>query len=333
MATAQQLKALLQSYSEADGEMFVSVALQIAAHEARTGKGKYASEIKHLVDEIKGKQRAAKLGGSVPMARPTGELATLLSATYPQTKLSEMVLAPDQRLSLGLVIREYRQQSKLREHGLSARRKLLLVGPPGVGKTMTSWALAGELKLPHFTVQLHSLITKYMGETAAKLFAVFQAMRHTQGVYLFDEFDAIGSMRAGGQDVGEIRRVLNSFLQFLEQDDSDSLIVAATNLEDILDEDLFRRFDDVIRYHLPTEVELREMIANRLAAFHVPSDQLRQMASQAQGLSHADLCRACDEAAKAAVLDNRRDIALDDLQQAIRTRQERRRTVKSMTMP
>lgn len=328
MATAQQLKALLQSYSEADGEMFVSVALQIAAHEARTGKGKFASEIKSLVDEIKGKQRSAKLGGSVPIARPTGELATLLSATYPHTKLSEMVLAQDQRQSLELVIREYRQQNKLREHGFSARRKLLLVGPPGVGKTMTSWALAGELRLPHFTVQLHSLITKYMGETAAKLFAVFEAMRHTQGVYLFDEFDAIGSMRAGGQDVGEIRRVLNSFLQFLEQDDSDSLIVAATNLEEILDDALFRRFDDVIRYRLPTEDELRELIANRLAAFQVQSDDLSLMAGLAQGLSHAEICRACDEAAKAAVLDDRRQIALADVQQAIRMRQERRRTVK-----
>lgn len=328
MATAQQLKALLQSYSEADGEMFVSVALQIAAHEARTGKGKFASEIKSLVDEIKGKQRSAKLGGSVPIARPIGELATLLSATYPHTKLAEMVLAPEQKESLELVIREYRQQGKLREHGLSARRKLLLVGPPGVGKTMTSWALAGELKLPHFTVQLHSLITKYMGETAAKLFAVFEAMRHTQGVYLFDEFDAIGSMRTGSNDVGEIRRVLNSFLQFLEQDDSDSLIVAATNLEEILDDALFRRFDDVIRYHLPTESELRDLIANRLAAFQVDNDELSQMATLAQGLSHAEICRACDEAAKIAVLDDRRNIARKDVQRAIRLRQERKRTVK-----
>lgn len=328
MATAQQLKALLQSYSEADGEMFVSVALQIAAHEARTGKGKFASEIKQLVDEIKGKQRSSRLGGSVPITRPTGELATLLSATYPHTKLAEMILAPQQRESLELVIREYRQQEKLREHGLSARRKLLLVGPPGVGKTMTSWALAGELKLPHFTVQLHSLITKYMGETAAKLFAVFEAMRHTRGVYLFDEFDAIGSMRAGSNDVGEIRRVLNSFLQFLEQDNSDSLIVAATNLEEILDEALFRRFDDVIRYHLPIETELRDLIANRLAAFQIDSEELCQMATLAQGLSHAEICRACDEAAKVAVLDDRRKIAREDVQRAIRLRQERKRSVR-----
>lgn len=328
MATAQQLKALLQSYSEADGEMFVSVALQIAAHEARTGKGKFASEIKRLVDEIKGKQRESKIGGSVPISRPTGELATLLSATYPRTRLSEMVLASEQRESLELVIREYRQQNKLREHGLSARRKLLLVGPPGVGKTMTSWALAGELKLPHFTVQLHSLITKFMGETAAKLFAIFEAMRHTRGVYLFDEFDAIGSMRAGSNDVGEIRRVLNSFLQFLEQDDSDSVIVAATNLEDLLDDALFRRFDDVLRYRLPNELELQDLISNRLAAFQFCESETKALAAQAVGLSHAEISRACDEAAKIAVLDDRRTIAETDLRRSIQFRLERRRSSK-----
>jgi SpoVK/Ycf46/Vps4 family AAA+-type ATPase len=328
MATAQQLKALLQSYSEADGEMFVSVALQIAAHEARSGRDKFASELKQLVDEIKGKQRTAKVGGAVPIARPTGELATLLSATYPHTKLSEMVLAPIQRDSLEQIIREYRQQSKLREHGLSAKRKILLVGPPGVGKTMTSWTLAGELKLPHFTVQLHSLITKYMGETAAKLFAIFESMRHTRGVYLFDEFDAIGSMRAGNNDVGEIRRVLNSFLQFLEQDDSDSLVIAATNLEEILDDALFRRFDDVIRYKMPTECELTSLISNRLAAFQIADVDLLQVAHAAIGLSHAEICRACDESAKMAVLNDRRYILIDDLLRAIGSRQERKRTMR-----
>lgn len=328
MATAQQLKALLQSYSEADGEMFVSVALQIAAHEAKAGKGRLATEIKRLVDDIKIKHKEAKVGGSVPISRPAGELASLLSATYPGTKLSEMVLAPEQRRSLELVLHEYRQQSKLREHGLSARRKLLLVGPPGVGKTMTSWALAGELKLPHFTVQLHSLITKFMGETAAKLFAIFESMRHTRGVYLFDEFDAIGSMREGSNDVGEIRRVLNSFLQFLEQDESDSLIVAATNLEAILDDALFRRFDDYIRYELPKAPELVLLIENRLAAFSLDQRSIQKASSMAEGLSHAEVCRACDQAAKIAVLADRRKIGPNDLACAIATLSKRKQAVK-----
>ena len=168
-----------------------------------------------------------------------------------------MVLAEPARKSLERVIVEYRQQAKLRSHGLSARRKLLLVGRPGCGKTMTASALAGELNLPLLSVRLDGLITQYLGESAAKLRQVFDSMTVKCGVYLFDEFDAIGSDRARPNEVGEIRRVLNSFLQFVEADDSDSLILAATNQVEVLDPALFRRFDVRLRIdhqHFPSYV-------------------------------------------------------------------------------
>jgi SpoVK/Ycf46/Vps4 family AAA+-type ATPase len=305
MATAEQVKALLKSYSEGEGEHFVSVALQIAAHVARTGKGKLAQELRDLVEEIKKKQAAGKISGAVPIARPTGELAGLLAVSYPKTRLSEMVLAADTQEQLHRVIREFRSQDKLREHALSARRKLLLVGPPGCGKTMTAAALAGEFKLPLFSVQLHGLITKYMGETAAKLHLVFDAMTQTRGMYFFDEFDAIGTDRGSRNDVGEIRRVLNSFLQFLEQDDSDSLILAATNYEAMLDEALFRRFDDVIRYHRPSSEEVDALVRNRLSKLLVARPNWRTIREAAAGLSHAEIARACDDAAKDCILRDR----------------------------
>lgn len=324
MATAEQVKALLRSYSDADGEQFLSVAMQIAAHAARTGKAKLAEELKDIVQEVRRKQTTQRIGGAVPIARPPGELAGLLTATYPAVRLSEMVVSPSIRKQLNKIIREYKQKSRLREHGLTPRRKLLLVGPPGCGKTMTSRALAGELKLPHLAVQLHGLITKFMGETAAKLHSVFELMPKTRGVYLFDEFDAIGVERGAGNDVGEIRRVLNSFLQFLEQDDSDSIIIAATNLASMLDEALFRRFDDVIRYERPTGDEIQELMRNRLARFGLGEDDLLQAIDAAAGLSHADICQACDEAAKEAVLKESDQVELELLKDAIQQRQERR---------
>lgn len=186
-------------------------------------------------------------------------MADLVAASYPKTRLSDMVLPDAAKQSLERVVTEYREQPKLRSHGLSARRKLLLIGPPGSGKTMTASTLAGELKLPLLSVRLDGLITKFLGESAAKLRQVFDAMSPTWGVYLFDEFDAIGSDRTRPNEVGEMRRVLNSFLQFLEADESDSLILAATNNENVLDPALFRRFDDVIRYMLPSPEEAQEL--------------------------------------------------------------------------
>ena len=321
MATAEQVKALLKSYGEGNGEHFASVALQIAADAARGGKGQLAQQLRDMVDDIKRKQAAGKIGGAVPIARPTGELASILSASYPQTRLSEMVLSREPGTALQRVLHEYRFQSRLREYGYSARRKLLLVGPPGCGKTLTASAMAGELKFPLFTVQLHGLITKFMGETAAKLHLIFDAMKETQGVYFFDEFDAIGTDRGAKNDVGEIRRVLNSFLQFLEQDDSDSVVIAATNYKAMLDDALFRRFDDVIRYDRPDSEQTAALIRNRLRVFLDARLAWQKINKAAAGLSHAEIARACDDAAKDCILHDRGKVTTAMLLATLRDRQ------------
>jgi len=319
MATAQQIKALVRSYTEGDEDRFLSIAMQIASHAARTGKDTLAKELRDLVDEAK-RRRSESQGHSLPLARAKGELAGLVTASYPKTQLTEMVLAPQSRERLDRVVTEYRQTEKIRSHGLSPRRKLLLEGPPGCGKTMTASALAGELHLPLLFVQLHSLITKFMGETAAKLHLIFDAMTETRGVYLFDEFDAIGGHRGAGNDVGEIRRVLNSFLQFLERDDSDSIIVAVTNFSEMLDKALFRRFDDVIHYELPSDSMRRALLENRLVLFDTRRVNWDKVLEASSGLSHADVVRACDDAVKDAILRDRRAISTRALESALKLR-------------
>ncbi|MFO0999550.1 MAG: AAA family ATPase [Planctomycetaceae bacterium] len=323
MASSEQVRALLKSHLSGDREHFVSVALQIAASAARSGDGKLAKELRDLADRIKAQQENGSSAKSVPIAKPSGELAGLLSVSYPKTRLSEMVLAEETRALLENVKLEYKATDRLQSHGLSPRRKLLLVGPPGCGKTMTASVLAGELNLPLFNVQLHGLITKYMGETAAKLHLIFQAMIQTRGVYFFDEFDAIGAERGTGNDVGEIRRVLNSFLQFLEQDDSDSLILAATNHITMLDDALFRRFDDVIQYLPPTESQFKLLVQNRLSHFVSKRIGWKELWKTAESLSHAEICRACDDAAKTHVLRETESIGTEALNVALQHRRKK----------
>jgi SpoVK/Ycf46/Vps4 family AAA+-type ATPase len=320
MATAEQIKGLLRSYIAGDGDQFLTISMQVAAHEARRGNTNLARELRDLIDQAKRQASLPPPRPAVPIARPSGELADLVAVSYPKTRLSDMVLPDPTRSSLNRVLDEYRQQDRLRSHGLSARRKLLLVGPPGSGKTMTASALAGELKLPLLVVRLDAVITKYMGETAAKLRQIFDAMVATKGVYLFDEFDAIGSDRARRNDVGEIRRVLNSFLQFLEADDSDSLIVAATNYRGLLDAALFRRFDDVVRYGEPAPAHVEALLRNRLNSFDLTHVVWGKVAGRAKGLSYAEIARAAGEAAKAAILSDRTAITTDDLLAALSER-------------
>jgi SpoVK/Ycf46/Vps4 family AAA+-type ATPase len=329
MATAEQLKALLRSYAEGDGERFLTVSMQLAAHVARKGQTKLAQELRDLIDQARERAAAPPANRAVPLARLPGELGDLFAASYPKTRLVDMVLAPLTRECLQHVVTQYRQQGKLRVHGLSARRKLLLVGPSGSGKTMTAAALAGELHLPLLAVRLDGLITKFMGETAAKLRLVFVAMSQTRGVYLFDEFDAIGGDRARPNEVGEMRRVLNSFLQFLEADDSDSLILAATNHEEMLDPALFRRFDDVIRYGLPTSEQTEELIRNRLNLFRLDRVDWDRIRQAAESLSCAEIARASDEAAKEAILADLHEISTESLQSALQEGRQIRVCVQS----
>lgn len=325
MATAEQVKALIRSFTEGDDDRFRSVAMQIASHFAKKGSVQLAQELRTLIDQAR-TQSTASQPRAVPIAKPAGELAGLVTASYPNTRLADMVLPELVEKRLGEVVHQYRQRDRLRSHGLSPKRKILLVGPPGCGKTMTASALAGECQLPLMFVQLHSLITKYMGETAAKLHLVFDAMSQTRGIYLFDEFDAIGSTRSARNDVGEVRRILNSFLQFMERDDSDSIVVAATNFVGMLDEALFRRFDDVILYGAPDAKMIEALIKNRLSSFDIVELQWKRVATAARGLSHADVTRACDDAAKDAVLSESRLITTENLAKSLLSRRQMHRS-------
>lgn len=331
MAKAEQIKALIRSHSEGDDTRFYAVAMQVAAQAARSGHGNFAQELRAVVDKAKAQSKAAARGiapanapRAVPLAQPRGELSGLLSVVYPKTRLATMALQPPLRERLDRVVREQRQRQLLQAHGFSPLRKLLLVGPPGTGKTMTASALAGELGLPLFSIQLDGLITKFLGETAAKLRLVFEATVRTRGVYLFDEFDALGSQRGSGNDVGEIRRVLNSFLQFLEQDDSESLLIGATNHVGLLDEALFRRFDSVLDYALPSAEIATKVMKGRLALLDTSQVAWSEVADAAAGLSHAELARGCEQAAKDALLENTTAVATSELVNALRERRAMR---------
>lgn len=323
MSTARHILALLKSHVEGEEQQFYSAALQMAAHEARQGHSKLAQEIRELIDQAKARKSVIeKQSDPIPLVQPKGDLANLVSVRYPDTRLSDMILTSDLDFRLRRVLTEQRQGKRLREHNLMPRRKLLLVGPPGSGKTMTAEALAGELKLPLFTTLYDSLLGKFMGETASRLKLIFEAMIITKGVYFFDEFDAIGTQRHNSNDVGEIRRILNSFLMFLENDRGNSLILAATNHPQLLDKALFRRFDDVIKYKFPDDNIIRELIESRLITFKIGWQDWSEIIDRANGLTQAEIVRATEEAAKQAVLSRSRKVSENSLISAIMERKD-----------
>jgi len=296
MANADQLKALIKTHYDGDFEKFTTISLQVAAHEAHLGHSMLANDIRNIVD----KSKITKL-----RLKPFNQnLEGLILKVEPFERLSDLIVSDVISERIERIINEYIQVEKLRRHNLENRRKILLSGPPGTGKTMTASIIANELELPLYVILMDKMVTKFMGETSAKLRQVFDAIEEKQGVYLFDEFDAIGTNRSKDNDVGEMRRVLNSFLQFIEHDNSDSLIIAATNNLGLLDEALFRRFDDVLHYQLPSDTEKFLLLENRLGNYAGKFD-LNSIVDKLDNLSHAEISKACSDAIKESVLNDK----------------------------
>lgn len=293
MATANQLKMLVKSHFEENNEKFNTIALQIAAHEARLGHINLANDIRKIIESSKNNKPRLKNIDS--------NLQGLFLEIYPQERLSDLVVSPQIKERIERIIHEFTYKDKLLKHNLENRRKILFSGNPGTGKTMTASIIANELKLPIYVVLMDKIVTKYMGETSAKLRQIFDFIKDVPAVYLFDEFDAIGGQRGKDNEVGEMRRVLNSFLQFLERDHSDSLIIAATNNLELLDQALFRRFDDVIRYQLPTDNEKLQLLKNRLNG-NLSNKEIKDLLPELTSLSHAEINQACLDVIKTSVI-------------------------------
>lgn len=323
MGATEQIKSLIKHFGEGDDERFISSALQIAASEAQKGHTALAQELKSLIDKARTKrtQPFADRGKTIPILPSQRDLKELLDVFQPVIKLKDMVLDSNTRSSLEKLIEEQNNWQLLLQYNLQPKRKLLLTGPPGCGKSMTSQAIAGELGIPVFIVRLDGLVSKFMGESIAKLRVIFDAMVNHRGVYLFDEFDSIGSHRNQGHDVGEIKRVLNSFLINIEKDQSNSIIICATNLPDMLDKALFRRFDEVIEFPLPSATEIQAMLTRQLQAFKFEQAvDFHSISKQFSGLNFSDIVRASEETIKSMILSGKTKLHAQDLIDALSKR-------------
>lgn len=315
MATATQIKSLIKSHFEDNNERFNTVALQVAAHEAKLGHTTLANEIRKIIEIGKNKK---------PILRNLDpNLQSLFLEIIPTEYLSDLVVSTQIRKRIERIIGEFTHRDKLLRYNLENRRKILFSGHPGTGKTMTASVIANELHLPIYVVLMDKIVTKYMGETSAKLRQIFDFIENVPAVYLFDEFDAIGGQRGKDNEVGEMRRVLNSFLQFIERDHSDSLIIAATNNLELLDQALFRRFDDVIHYQLPTDAEKKQLLKNRLNG-NLSNNDINLILPELDSLSHAEINQACLDAIKESIIEDSK-ISPESL---IKTIQERKSAYK-----
>ena len=240
--------------------------------------------------------------------------------------LDDLVVGAEVMGAIESIISENRAADKIRSYGLRPSDRILLCGPPGTGKTLTAQVIATALGRPFAYVAFDSLISSYLGETASNMRSVFDYMGEQSLVVLFDEFDSVGKKRDDPHEHGELKRVVNNFMQMLDEYDGGTLIMAATNHHHVLDEAVWRRFDDVLYFDMPDHARRKALFEKHLRVMRRDDDiDTAALARSTRGCSAADIMQACVGALRRSIVEDRATVSRADLMQSLSALKRRKR--------
>ena len=317
MARADLLKQLFRAYRESDRESFMDVARSIADEERKKHHPSLANELLRILNNGVVAATPSLRGTFQPPPRDHEKRAPLLEIRHPDRFFRDLILHVGAKEILLKAMREFRQWDILEANGLRPSHKLLFCGPPGCGKTATAEVIATELGLPLVYIRFDSVVSSLLGETASNLRKVFEYIHEETWVVLFDEFDAIGRSRDDATEHGEIKRVVNAFLQMLDNFHGRSLLIAATNFEQALDPALWRRFDEIVRFERPTVGQIEELMKKRLIPVMNSKISTKRYGAQLEGSTFADVERIATDVLKSCALDGKTQLQAEDIKRAM----------------
>jgi AAA+ superfamily predicted ATPase len=317
MARADLLKKLFSSFNNDDRELFIKTAHEIIADERKKNHSILANDLERVLNGAKKQYRYSMPTMKTVVAQNTDKEARLVEIVYPDKYFDDVILPREKVLQLEEVIREFQNWDILISNGVAPINKLLFYGPPGCGKTLCASILAAEIGIPLMYIRFDALVSSYLGETASNIGKVFDLAKNDSFVILFDEFDAIGRSRNDATEHGEIKRVVNTFLQQLDNFKGRSIIIAATNFEQSLDYAIWRRFDDTIRFDLPSNDEKIKLFALRLTQFNGPAHAFETFLGATKNFSHADVENVCKTIMRKCILTGKRNYSKKDIEIAV----------------
>jgi SpoVK/Ycf46/Vps4 family AAA+-type ATPase len=329
MASGNLLRKLIKTGVEGNFEAFRQASEEVIREEREKRHHLLANDLERI---LYGRSSATApsqdtLVGRLPVDRERN--LPLLRIKEPFRRLEDVVLSDENGSVLDELLQEHHRAEILRSYGLFPADRLLFCGPPGCGKTLTSEVIAAELSLPLAIVRIDSVISSFLGETAANLRKVFDFAAGTPMVVLFDEFDALAKERSDEADHGELKRVVNAFLQMLDDYEGKSILIAATNHETILDSAVWRRFDEVLVFEPPNLEQIRRLLAIKLRGLRREFDiDDTRIAGLFKGMSHADVERVLRRAAKDMVFSGNAFLTERHLQAAVQREDIRRARIK-----
>jgi hypothetical protein len=328
LVAGKELKQLFRAYGERDDRAFRVAAQQIIeGHEAQNHLG-LARDLRRILDGSLKAEVNAELALAPTQTHADLELLPrapvdregqfpLAELRRPQRHLEDLILPADIVNQIESVADEFRMWDVIDRSGLPRRQRLLFYGAPGTGKTSAAEAMANILGIPLLTVRLDSVVSSFLGETATNIDRVFDFAAQESFVLLFDEFDALGKARDDPSEHGEIKRVVNAFLQMLDRFRGRSLIVASTNHEQLLDTALWRRFDEVIEFPKPNLAQIKRILRLRLRPVESRSLNFDAAANHLKDLPPSAVEKAALDARRYALLAGRRQPTQDDLDRAV----------------
>jgi SpoVK/Ycf46/Vps4 family AAA+-type ATPase len=318
MANGKILRQLIKAGASGDSDAFRRASEAIIQDERQKQHHLLANDLEQMLygEYLKPVKQSGRSALPVPPVDKERGLP-LLDIRQAQRPLEEMVLPESSQVAIEELLEEHRRADVLRSFGMKPSGKVIFHGPPGCGKTLAAEVIAFELDLPLAIVRLDALVSSFLGETAANLRKVFDFIAEYPMVALFDEFDAIGKERSDTGEHGELRRVVNAVLQMMDAYQGKSLILAATNHEQILDSAIWRRFDETIDFPLPNSVQIQQILSLKLRGvrrqFELDEKPLLDLFSKRSG---ADIERIVRRAVKRMILRSQEFLTVKDLKQA-----------------
>ncbi len=266
MPDLDRLTKLFHALAEGDWTNASSAARAIAAHEEEIGHHHAAQLLRGALTPNGHHPRQGEGREVRDISEATSLSRALVRVETPES-LQEVVLGSSQRAELELLVQEWEGREKLAAGGVSRRSRLLFHGPPGCGKTLTARALGNATRLPVYVVRFDAVVGAYLGQTALRLREIFRFAEMTEAVVVFDEIDALAKRRGNPLDVGELDRIVISLMQELEHSLPRGFVVASSNIPRLLDEALWRRFDQVLSFPVPSKEQLQRFSSDLARQF------------------------------------------------------------------
>lgn len=329
---SELIKMMFQAYADNDNKKFVQIANEIINDEEKKKHNLLAKDLRKILSAMPQNNStlntiSKRYKTNIPIPRDTEKGFPLLEIREHYLNLDDLILTDELKERLKYIIEELKHIEILGAYGIRPKQKILFCGPPGTGKTLSSRVMSSIIGFPLVYIRFDSIVSSFLGETATNLRKIFDFVEEGEWVVLFDEFDIVGKKRDDPHEHGEIKRVVNNFMQMMDNYGGKSLLIAATNHQHLLDSAIWRRFDDILFFDMPDTYRREQLFNKYLRVLKRSRDlDIFRLAEMTEGFSPADIAQICEEALRRIILGDRKEIHHEDLEWAI-TQQNRKKSI------